>query len=60
MLEQFTDIELLRELIKRNGRTEAPTKVKRGEPFMSALIALGKDNTAEIAFPADCADEFGL
>lgn len=60
MIEQFTDLELLRELVRRNGRAEAPWKVQRAVPFFSTLVALGNDDTVEIIWPTDVADPFQL
>ena len=53
LVSQATDLELLQELISRNGHEQAPTKVSRGRDFRESLVAIGKDETAYITFNRD-------
>lgn len=55
-LSQYSDLDLLRELIRRNGHTEAATETKRYVPFRETLIAVGKDHTAEIIMCSETID----
>lgn len=49
-IDIFTDIELLNELIKRNGKSAAPSKIQLAGPWFSTIVGIGKDNVAEIIF----------
>ena len=53
-LSNFTDVQLLTELIRRNGSCEAPTKISltKGD-WKECLVGIGKDNTASIYIDAD-------
>ena len=53
-LSNFTDVQLLAELVKRNGAYEAPTKISlaKGE-WQECLVGIGKDNTASIYIDSD-------
>ena len=45
-MKEYSDIELLQELLRRNKVAEAPwTKVLIGK-WVESIIAIGKDNTA--------------
>ena len=55
-ISKATDLELLRELINRNGTQVAPTKSVRHVPFTSTIIAVGKDDVAEIVMPKETLD----
>jgi len=48
MLSKYSDIELLKELVTRNGKSEAPVKTKRYGPHFETLVAVGNDHTAKI------------
>jgi hypothetical protein len=52
-LERYTDLQLLAELIRRNGTAAAPWQVVRGSPYTSVLVAIGKNHTAEIVMPEE-------
>ena len=56
LAKEKTDIELLAELLKRNGHSEAANKVTYCEPHRSALIQVGKDNSAEIVICEEALD----
>ena len=53
-LSNFTDVQLLAELVKRNGAYEAPAKISltKGE-WQECLVGIGKDNTASIYIDSD-------
>jgi hypothetical protein len=48
ILQQFTDEDLLRELIRRNGIVEAPTSRTMHE--YEVLLGIGKDHHCYITF----------
>lgn len=48
MLHCFTDVELLNELIKRNGLHQGPTKTTYAGTIREAVIGIGNDHTADI------------
>ncbi len=52
-LDNFSDTELLMELIQRNGFAEAPIKTERHGVWNECLIAIGTDETASICLPAE-------
>jgi hypothetical protein len=61
LVSQATDLELLQELISRNGHEMAPTKVVRFDRLSrETLVAVGKSNTAHITFHQDALQELGL
>jgi len=47
-IEELSTLALLREIIKRNRHSEAPTKTVRHVPHRETLIAVGNDHTASI------------
>jgi hypothetical protein len=53
-LSSFTDVQLLAEIVRRNGAYEAPTKVSltKGE-WQECVVGIGKDNTASIYIDSD-------
>lgn len=59
-LKDFPDIQLLKELIRRNGFSDAPTKVTRQGEWSSVLLAVGKDETAEIILTGDALAYLGM
>lgn len=61
LVSQATDLELLQELISRNGHAQAPTKVLRfDKQARETLVAAGKDETVTITFYPDALKEMGL
>ena len=55
-LHQYSNLDLLRELIRRNGHTPAPISTVRSIPFRETLIAVGKDHTADITMCSETMD----
>lgn len=55
--ENFTDEELLLELINRNVMGEAPKKSEYITPHIEVLIAIGNNETAHIRFPMEAFKE---
>jgi hypothetical protein len=54
LVSQATDLELLQELISRNGHDKGPFKtVHIGGRNRETLVAIGKDHTAHIHFDQD-------
>lgn len=47
-LANFSDMELLMELIQRNGFSKAPVKTLRYDVWHECLIAIGSNETASI------------
>jgi len=53
-LERTLETSALREIIKQNGRSDAPIKTERAEgEYVSCLVAIGPDETAEIILTKD-------
>lgn len=52
-LSAYTDIQLLTELVRRNGYGKAPINTSRFSPHSETLIAIGKDHTANISMDND-------
>ena len=52
-ISNFSDAELLMELVLRNGKSDAPTKTVRVGQWFSTLIAIGCHNVAEICLTDD-------
>ena len=50
-LANFSDTELLIELIQRNGFSGAPVKTQRHGGWNECLVAIGIDETASICLP---------
>ena len=59
LISQATDIELLAELVSRNGHAEAPTKTVRIRKFREVLVGIGTRETAHIVFHQDVLRELG-
>ena len=55
-ISEFTDIELLRELFMRNKVGQAPVKSSREGEWSSSIVAIGKDNSAEIVLTDEAYD----
>ena len=54
-IKNFTDTELLQELISRNKQAPAPTKTERFGVWFESIIGIGNDNIASI-----CIDDGAL
>jgi len=52
-IEEATDIDLLRELVRRNGIGPAADTTSRNGQWDSILIGIGNDDTAEITLPRE-------
>ena len=52
-LKQYSDIELLKELIQRNGHNDAPVATRRHGVWNETLIEIGSDETAKVLFTED-------
>ena len=50
-LKPFTDLQLINELVHRNGIGDAPTKTIRCGEWCEVLVAAGNDETIYITFP---------
>lgn len=55
-LEQYTDLELLAELVRRNGRSQAPVKTIRSADHSETIIGIGKDHVANIIMENEAAE----
>jgi hypothetical protein len=53
LLANYTDVELLRELIKRSNLGPAAKVSRRASPHSSAIIGIGADHIAEIVIAED-------
>lgn len=51
LLTNYSDLNLLNELIKRNGINEAPRLTKRHGEWCEVLVAAGNDEIISICFP---------
>lgn len=60
MLKDYSDTQLLAELISRNQFQPAPTKTQRHGEWFSSLVGIGDDETAEICLTAEAMQELGL
>ena len=49
-IEKYTDVELLNELVKRNGKSAAPRNIQLAGTWFSTIVGIDKDNVAEIIF----------
>jgi len=56
-IDQFSDIELLCELVKRNGKATAAHTTRRQGVHYETLVAVGKDNCAYIVLTDDGFEE---
>lgn len=52
-LKDYSDTQLLKELIKRGNVQEAPTVTRRGIPHSSVLVGIGADHYADIVIAND-------
>lgn len=59
-LNDYSDIELLKELIKRNGFQPAPTRTQRHGEWHSTIVGIGKDEIAEICLTDEAMRELSL
>jgi hypothetical protein len=53
LLANYTDVELLREMIKRSKLAPAARVSTRCSPHSSAIIGIGADHIAEIVIAED-------
>ncbi|MFJ5538545.1 hypothetical protein [Vreelandella titanicae] len=58
-MDQFTDLELLAELLRRNSDrlTGSPVKRTYGTPHFDLCIGVGPDHTADITLDNDALEE---
>ena len=58
-MDQFTDLELLAELVRRNGDrlTSSPVKRTYATPHFDLCIGIGPDHTADITLDSDALEE---
>ena len=58
-MDEYSDIELLAELIRRNqdNTHDAPSKREYFTPHYDVLIGVGKDHTADITLDHDAMSE---
>lgn len=49
-LATISDLDLLRELVWRNGKHKAPVEVTNDGNFQETIVGLNKDETATITF----------
>lgn len=59
-LNDYSDIELLKALISRNGFQPAPTKTQRHGEWHSTIVGIGKDDIAEICLTDEAMRELDL
>lgn len=60
LVSQATDVELLAELVSRNGHQKAPTMTRLyGPDHLETLVAIGKGGTARIAYMRSDLEELG-
>jgi hypothetical protein len=52
-IKDYTDEQLLSELIKRNKPSKAPHTTRLSSTAMQSIIGIGKDNTAFITLHID-------
>lgn len=52
-LKDFSDVDLLRELVRRNGAQPGPSSVKYFVPTKTTIVGIGRDHCADIVFSAD-------
>lgn len=52
-LSDFSDEELLWELINRHGKGKAPMKTVRYVPFWETIVPIGKDNVCSMILSDD-------
>lgn len=52
-LDEYTDRQLLEELVRRNPPKRSPVRTILNYPYDESLVAVGKDHTARITFPRD-------
>jgi len=59
-LDDYSDIELLKALIKRNGFQPASIKTQRHGEWHSAIVGIGKNESAEICLTDEAIKELDL
>ena len=52
-IEDYTDRELVKELIERNGYSDGPVNVKYISDHVETLIAIDNDHTVSFIFDRD-------
>ena len=52
-LDKYSTVVLLKELLKRNELSSAPTITRRAGKHFEALIAIGADNTCHLTMSDD-------
>lgn len=52
-LSGFSTAELLKEIVRREGTIEAPTRTMRHTPHVETLVGIGPDHTAHIVIDMD-------
>ena len=52
-LDKFTNSELIKELIRRNGIIEAPKITKRAGKHFESIVEIDKDNCAHVTITDD-------
>lgn len=60
LLSQLTDIDLMKELIARNGMIDAPTKIIRTRGNGSVLIGVGRNHCAELTVSMEALKIMGV
>ena len=56
-LDNLTDEQLLKELLRRNIPTTAPTKIELASGHLEATIGIGKDHVADIIIDSEALDK---
>jgi hypothetical protein len=56
-IKDFSEIQMLRELIRRGKIQEAPNKMVFHAPYSSVLVGIGKDHYADIIIADDAIEE---